>query len=62
MVILVYGMVKREGQGRAGKDTDRILACFGKRRRRAIEQYEGFVGEGIEAETACLWLSLLLIY
>ena len=28
MVILVYGMVKREGQGRAGKDTDRIRTGY----------------------------------
>jgi hypothetical protein len=31
---------------------DRVLACFGKRRRRVIEQDKGFVGEGIEVETS----------
>jgi hypothetical protein len=38
------GMVKRDWQ-----DRDTVLAYFGKRRKRAIEKYEDFVGEGIEA-------------
>jgi hypothetical protein len=38
------GRVKREWQ-----DTDTVLANFGKRRKRAIEKYEDFVEEGIEA-------------
>jgi len=37
-------MVKQEWQ-----DTDTVLAYFGKRRKRAIEQYEDFVQQGIEA-------------
>ena len=40
----IMGRVKREWQ-----DTDMVLAYFGKRRKRAIEEYEDFVGEGIEA-------------
>ena len=40
----VVGRVKREWQ-----DTDTVLAYFGKRRKRAIEKYEDFVEEGIEA-------------
>ena len=40
----IIGMVKREWQ-----DTDTVLAYFSKRRKRAIEQYEDFVQQGIEA-------------
>ena len=40
----IVGRVKREWQ-----DTDTVLAYFGKRRKRAIEKYEDFVEEGIEA-------------
>jgi len=40
----IMGMVKRDWQ-----DRDTVLAYFGKRRKRAIEKYEDFVGEGIEA-------------
>jgi len=40
----IMGRVKREWQ-----DTDTVLAYFGKRRKRAIEKYEDFVGQGIEA-------------
>ena len=40
----IIGSVKREWQ-----DRDTVLAYFGKRRKRAIEKYEDFVGEGIEA-------------
>jgi len=35
--------VKREWQ-----DRDTVLAYFGKRRKRAIEKYEDFVGQGIK--------------
>jgi hypothetical protein len=38
------GRVKREWQ-----DTDTVLAYFSKRRKRAIEHYEDFVQQGIEA-------------
>ena len=40
----IMGMVKREWQ-----DTNTVLGYFGKRRKRAIEKYEDFVGKGIEA-------------
>jgi REP element-mobilizing transposase RayT len=40
----IIGMVKREWQ-----DTDTVLAYFGKRRKRAIEKYEDFVQQGIDA-------------
>ena len=40
----IIGSVKREWQ-----DRDTVLAYFGKRRKRAIEKYEDFAGEGIEA-------------
>ncbi len=40
----IIGMVKREWQ-----DSNAVLAYFGKRRKRAIEKYENFVEEGIEA-------------
>jgi REP element-mobilizing transposase RayT len=40
----IMGMVKRDWQ-----DRDTVLTYFGKRRKRAIEKYEDFVGEGIEA-------------
>jgi REP element-mobilizing transposase RayT len=40
----IIGSVKREWQ-----DRHTVLAYFGKRRKRAIEKYEDFVGEGIEA-------------
>jgi putative transposase len=40
----IMGTVKRDWQ-----DTDTVLAYFGKRRKRAIEKYEDFVGQGIEA-------------
>ena len=40
----IIGMVKREWQ-----DTETVLAYFGKKHKRAIEEYEDFVGEGIEA-------------
>ena len=40
----IIGMVKREWQ-----DTVTVLAYFSKRRKRAIEQYEDFVQQGIEA-------------
>ncbi len=40
----IIGMVKREWQ-----DSNAVLAYFGKRRKRAIEKYESFVEEGIEA-------------
>ena len=40
----IIGSVKREWQ-----DTDTVLAYFGKSKKRAIENYEDFVGEGIEA-------------
>ena len=36
--------MKREWQ-----DRDTVLTYFGKRQKRAIEKYEKFVGEGIEA-------------
>jgi len=39
----IMGMIKREWQ-----DTDTVLAYFGKRRKRAIERYDEFVGRGIE--------------
>jgi len=39
----IMGMIKREWQ-----DTDTVLAYFGKRRKRAIEKYDEFVGRGIE--------------
>jgi hypothetical protein len=38
------GTAQREWQ-----DRDTVLAYFGKRRKRAIEKYEDFVGKGIEA-------------
>jgi len=38
----IMGMVKRDWQ-----DRDTVLAYFGKRRKRAIEKYEDFVGKGI---------------
>ncbi len=38
----IMGRVKREWQ-----DTDTLLAYFGKRRKMAIERYEGFLREGI---------------
>ena len=41
---VIVGRVKRDWQ-----DRDTVLAYFGKRRKRAIEKYENFVGEGIEA-------------
>jgi len=41
---VIVGRVKRDWQ-----DMDTVLAYFGKRRKRAIEKYENFVGEGIEA-------------
>ncbi len=40
----IIGSVKREWQ-----DTDTVLSYFGKSKKRAIENYEDFVGEGIEA-------------
>ena len=40
----IIATVKREWQ-----DTETVLAYFGKRRKRAIEKYEHFIGEGIEA-------------
>jgi len=40
----IVGRVKREWQ-----DRDTVLAYFGKRRKRAIEKYEDFIGQGIEA-------------
>ena len=40
----IIGRVKREWQ-----DTDTVPAYFSKRRKRAIEKYEDFVEEGIEA-------------
>ncbi len=40
----INGSVKREWQ-----DRDTVLAYFGKRRKSAIEKYEVFVGQGIEA-------------
>ena len=40
----IIGRVKREWQ-----DTETVLAYFAKRRKRAIEKYEHFIGEGIEA-------------
>lgn len=40
----IIGMVKREWQ-----DTETVLAYFGENRKRAIEEYENFVREGIEA-------------
>jgi len=40
----IIGSVRREWQ-----DTDTVLAYFEKSKKRAIEQYEDFVGEGIEA-------------
>jgi putative transposase len=41
---VIMGAAKREWQ-----DRDTVLAYFGKRRKRAIEKYEDFVGKGIEA-------------
>ena len=41
---VIMGPTKREWQ-----DRDTVLAYFGKRRKRAIEKYEDFVGKGIEA-------------
>jgi REP element-mobilizing transposase RayT len=41
---VIVGRVKRDWQ-----DRDTVLAYFGKRRKRAIEKYENFVREGIEA-------------
>ena len=40
----IVGTVKRKWQ-----DTETVLAYFGNRRKRTIEKYEDFVGEGIEA-------------
>jgi putative transposase len=40
----IIGRVKREWQ-----DTDTVLAYFSKRRKRAIENYEDFVQQGIDA-------------
>ncbi len=40
----IVGTVSREWQ-----NSDTVLAYFGERRKRAIEKYEDFVGEGIEA-------------
>ena len=40
----IIGSVKRKWQ-----DRDTVLAYFGKRQKRAIEIYEDFVGQGIEA-------------
>jgi putative transposase len=40
----LMGRVKRQWQ-----DTDTVLAYFGKSKKRAIEQYEDFVQQGIEA-------------
>ena len=40
----IMGKVKRQWQ-----DTDTVLSYFGKRKKRAIEQYEDFVQQGIEA-------------
>ena len=40
----ITGRLKRDWQ-----DTGTVLGYFGKRRKKAIERYEKFVGEGIEA-------------
>ena len=40
----IVGTVKRQWQ-----DTETVLAYFGKNRKKAIEEYQDFVGEGIEA-------------
>jgi putative transposase len=40
---VIMGIVKRQWQ-----DRDTILAYFGKMRKRAIEKYEHFVGEGVK--------------
>jgi len=40
----MMGIIKRPWQ-----DTDTILSCFGKMRKRAIEKYEQFVEHGVKA-------------
>jgi len=41
---VMMGIIKRPWQ-----DTDTILSCFGKMRKRAIEKYEQFVEHGVKA-------------